>query len=124
MGFRRMNSRPVPRLPTPTPPRLRLVLVGSRAIAPVALRAVEVVDFARLTPALLDRLRPAALGFALFAEGHEAFQVLGRLERLGYRGRVLALAPPLPARRMVERELRAQAPGLRVRVVCLAELAQ
>lgn len=78
--------------------------------------------YAELTPGMLERLRPRAVAFALLARGQDAFQVLGRLERLGYRGRVLALAPPLPARRMVERELRAQARGLRVRVVCLAAL--
>lgn len=92
-----------------------------RALAAPRLR-VEVA-FRQLTPGTLERLAPRAVGFALFAEDCDAFQVLGRLERLGYRGRVLALAPPLPARRMVERELQAEARGLRLRVLCLAALA-
>jgi hypothetical protein len=78
---------------------------------------------AALTPAVLERLNPQALGIAVFAADPDAFHALSRLARLGYRGRVLAFAPPLPRRKLVERELRAHAPGLRVRVVCLLALA-
>jgi hypothetical protein len=113
-GTSRHSTVPAARTLLVTGPQTR-VLEQRPAMAPVG--------FSALTPGLLDRVQPAAVAFALFSPVQDAFQVLGRLERLGFRGRVLALAPPLPARRMVERELQAQAPMLRVRVLCLPVLA-
>jgi hypothetical protein len=103
----------------------RLVLIEAPELAVLCARrrAPAAVDLAALTPAVLERLNPQALGIAVFAADPDAFQALSRLARLGYRGRVLAFAPPLPRRKLVERELRAHAPGLRVRVVCLLALA-
>jgi hypothetical protein len=102
----------------------RFVLIGAPELAVLSARrrAPAAVDLAALTPAVLERLNPQALGIAVFAADPDAFQALSRLARLGYRGRVLAFAPPLPRRKLVERELRAHAPGLRVRVVCLLAL--
>ncbi|MGQ0567611.1 MAG: hypothetical protein ACT4OK_21460 [Gemmobacter sp.] len=97
--------------------------------------AAPELDPGHLPPACRARLMPApprlsrltadwiaergahAVVFALFARQPDAWQVCGHLRRMGYAGRVIALSPPLPNRRMVERELRADYPGLRLRVM-------
>ena len=55
--------------------------------------------------------------FALFSVQPDAWQIAGHLIRIGFAGRVIALAPPLPNPRMVERELRAEYPSLRLCVL-------
>lgn len=71
---------------------------------------------------MVEHAPPPAVGVAVFATDPDVFQVLGRLSKLGYKGRVIALAPPLPRRSIVEKEMRAQGPGLRLRLVCLPSL--
>jgi hypothetical protein len=78
--------------------------------------------FAALTPGLVERARPRAVVFGLFTAGLDAFQIVRRLERIGWRGRVLVLTAPLPNPRMVEQELRGQAPALRLRLIALPGL--
>lgn len=105
--------------------RRRLIVVAAPELEPLGRRRNPpfAIPFDEITAALLDRARPSAIGFALFATRFDAFQVLDRLSRLGFRGRVLALAPPLPRRKLVERELRGQAPGQKIRIFCLSSLA-
>lgn len=62
--------------------------------------------FPSLDGALLDQLKPAGVAFALFASGFDAPQLIARLSELGFTGWVCVITPPLPDRRMVERELR------------------
>ena len=57
------------------------------------------------------------LVFALFAAQPDAWQIGGHLTRVGFAGRLIALSPALPNRRMVERELRADYSALRLRVL-------
>ena len=78
------------------------------------------------TAAVLSQIlaqRPAAVAVALFGMSHDVLDLAEGLARAGYAGRVLALSPPLPNRRLVQRELAGQAPGLRLRLVTLASLA-
>ncbi len=105
--------------------RVRLVLVAAPELVALAgrRRPPPPVGLTAFTPAFLDQAAPAAIGLAVFAGKPDAFLVVQHLARLGYRGRVIALAPPLPRRSLVERELRAQAPGLRLRLVCLPALS-
>jgi hypothetical protein len=70
-----------------------------------------------LTRAWMDEVRLPAVVFALFATAPDAWSITAHLTAIGYRGRVFALAPPLPNRAMVERELRAECPDLRLRVL-------
>jgi galactokinase len=70
-----------------------------------------------LTPQWLAENRVQGIVFALFATGPDAWQIGSQLTRAGFGGKVLALSPALPNRRMVERELRADYPALRLRVL-------
>lgn len=101
-------------------------MIGAPELAGLSARSrtPKVIAFAALTSAMIENRAPAAIALAVFGADPDAFRVLSRLARLGYAGRVLALAPPLPRRNLVERELRAQAPRLRLRVVCVAALAE
>ena len=75
------------------------------------------VPFVRLDAALLARLAPRHVVCALFAADCDAMIVAERLTELGWRGRLMVVAHALPDRRMVERELQAIAPWIRVEVV-------
>ncbi|HSF63121.1 MAG TPA: hypothetical protein VLA78_01960 [Paracoccaceae bacterium] len=66
---------------------------------------------------LIARVAPRAVVFALFAEQNDALAILGRLAKAGHTGRIFALSPPLPNPRMVERELKARFPALRLRIL-------
>lgn len=80
-----------------------------------------------MMPALLAVVaaqRPRAVAVALFGMSHDVLDLTEGLARIGYRGLVLALAPPLPNRKLVQRELASQAPGLRLRLVTVAALAR
>jgi hypothetical protein len=96
---------------------------------------IEAPDLAALPPACRLRLMPAprrlshlsaqwlaenrvqGVVFALFATVPDAWQIGSQLTRAGFGGRLFALSPALPNRRMVERELRADYPALRLRVL-------
>jgi len=67
-----------------------------------------------LTATLLATLRPDRVLLPLMGRGHDAMQVIERLEALGYTGAITVLAPTLPHPRMVERELRSIGPGDRL----------
>lgn len=70
-----------------------------------------------LDGALIARVAPRAVVFALFAAQNDAMVVLDRLARAQHRGRIFALSPPLPNPRMVERELKGRFPALRLRIL-------
>lgn len=75
-----------------------------------------VAGYAALDGALLARVRPSRIVAPLFGRGFDATNVLAALERLGFAGPVVIAAPRLPDRRMVERELAALTPGLRIEI--------
>lgn len=115
----------LPFLPEPAPARGRgpriLAVDGGEVLAALhrcRRRPDVVLAHGRdLDAALIARLAPRAVVFALFGAQTDALAILGRLARAGHRGRVLALSPPLPNPRMVERELKARHPGLRLRIL-------
>lgn len=81
-------------------------------------RPEVVLGLARdLDAALIAQVTPCAVVFSLFAARHDAHAILDRLSAANFRGRVFALSPPLPDRAMVERELRARCPRLRLRIL-------
>ena len=83
--------------------RLRLVAVPRR--------------LSRLTPEWIVQSGARTIVFALFASQPDAWQIGGHLTRMGFMGRIIALSPALPNRRMVERELRGDYPALRLQVM-------
>lgn len=100
-----------------------LVFVDSPALPPGVLTCPRhgvpiVLPFAAITAGVFDRIDPLAVGLALFCPRVDATVVLERLLRIGYRGRILVLAPPLPDPRLVQRDLAALFPALRLRVLC------
>ena len=117
LALRALGARNAPPMLVIDSPGLPGRLAGcTRRGVPIAL------PFVALTGTVLDRLRPPAVVFALFGIEIDATMVLSRLEELNYRGRVFAVSPPLPNPGMVERELRSQHPGVRLRVVVMPEL--
>lgn len=79
------------------------------------------------TAAILSQIaaqRPRAVAIALFSMSYDVLDLAEGLARVGYKGRVLALSPPLPNRTLVQRELAGQVPGLRLRLVTVAALAR
>ena len=102
--------------------RLRLILIDAPELAalPPSCRARLVAApprLSRLTAEWIAGSGAQAIVFALFASQPDAWQIGGHLTRMGFRGRVIALSPALPNRRMVERELRADYPALRLQVL-------
>jgi hypothetical protein len=81
------------------------------------LGASVVVSPAPLDAALLARVAPQAVAFPLMGRTHDATQVLGVLDACGFGGEAIILAPPLPNRGMVARELAACAPRVRLTLV-------
>ena len=67
--------------------------------------------FVHLGAPLLRSVAPDVVAFPLFGPGYDALQVVERLGRLGYRGRMCCLTDPLPAPDMVRRELEAASGG-------------
>ncbi|QYK40760.1 MAG: hypothetical protein KF887_15310 [Paracoccaceae bacterium] len=96
-------------------------VIPARVLTIPRRNVVLLLPFAALTLSVVDRLRPPAVALGLFCPANDAAQVLARLARLGYRGRVLLLSPPLPDKGMVERELRGQFRSLRLWVAELPE---
>ena len=63
--------------------------------------------FAALDRQLLDCVTPICVMFPLFSADFDAFQVIERLNALGYCGKICVVTPSLPAPDMVLAELRA-----------------
>ena len=72
---------------------------------------------AGLTPAWIAQSGIDAIAFGLFATDPDVWQIGAHLMRTGFAGRLFALSPALPNRTMVERELCAEFPALRLRVM-------
>lgn len=109
----------------PPPRRTAVVAVGMPELAALGDRLparLTAPTTAALVAAIMAR-QPRAVATALFGQSPDILDLADRLARAGYRGRVLALAPPLPNRKLVRRELAAQGSGLRVVLVTLAALA-
>lgn len=90
------------------------------AVAPPLVQGrdeVKVIRFAGLTAACLAGFRPEVVLFPLFSIAEDATGILTRLHELGYQGECLVLCPNLPKPRLIEAELRALAPGIRVQVL-------
>ncbi len=66
---------------------------------------------------------PLAVALPLFALEFDVMDLLAEMSERRYRGRVLIVGPPLPRRALVTRELKSQAPNLRLRLVLVRELA-
>ena len=84
---------------------------------PILLEDVTHQRFADLTAEALLALAPSTVIMPLFAGAHDALSMVEALEAMGFRGRILVIAPPLPRPALVERELRSAGPGPRLMLV-------
>ena len=99
------------------PPRRMLYIT---AVTPALVQGrdeVKVIRFAGLTAACLAGFRPDVVLFSLFSIAEDATGILARLHELAYHGDCLVLCPKLPKPGLIEAELRALAPGMRVQVL-------
>ena len=71
-------------------------------------------SFAALTPAALESLAPNTVVIPLFGKAYDALHMVEALEKLGYTGCILAIAPALPNPAMAQSELRAAGPHHRL----------
>lgn len=82
-----------------------------------AAEGVTIAAFADLTAAYLAEVAPELVVLPLFSIQQDAVTMVEALMSLGYGGAISVMAPRLPDRAMVERELRALGPGLRLRLI-------
>ena len=78
---------------------------------------VTIAAFADLDAASLAEIAPELVVLPLFSVQQDATTMIEALMTLGYGGAISVMAPRLPDRAMVEAELRALGPGLRLRLV-------
>ena len=95
--------------------------VGFVHALPVHVTAVPIL-FSALEQKLVSSVAPTKVVVPLMARGFDAADVVEQLAICGYQGSVWVLAPKLPNRRMVERELKSMASGMQVEVIELDEV--
>jgi hypothetical protein len=78
---------------------------------------VTIAAFEELNAAYLAEIAPELVVLPLFSVRQDATTMVEALMDLGYAGAISVMAPRLPDRAMVERELRALGPGPRLRLV-------
>ena len=96
--------------------------VGFITSLPVHVTAIP-IQFSALEQKLVSSVSPTKVVVPLMARGFDAAEVVEQLATCGFRGSVWVLAPKLPNRRMVERELKSMAPGIQVELIELDEVA-
>jgi hypothetical protein len=97
--------------------RTVLVIDGARPGALPAEATQVALRYAQVNAHAISRILPDLVVLPLFGAGFDAIEALARLERFGFRGDVIVRTPDLPNSDIVERELSAVAPTLRVRLM-------
>lgn len=83
----------------------------------IPLEGVNHHTFNALTAEMLAKLAPTVVIMPLFTTEHDALAMVEALEALSFTGRIVVMAPALPNPKLVERELRAAGPGVRLTLV-------
>ncbi len=115
MNVRRLDPDGAPeRKPTTGPTILVVGRAGTSVLEQLRKRGGSVVatTLAGLDRSLLSRVSPDAIAFSLIGAAADATQVLSLLNGCGYVGEAIILAPRLPNRAMVARELASLAPSV------------
>ncbi|MBC7479830.1 MAG: hypothetical protein H7317_17365 [Pseudorhodobacter sp.] len=81
---------------------------------PFPLRGARHCHLTELDTDLLGLTAASCVILPLFTLGYDAMTAVELLEDLGYGGRIVVLAPPLPKPAVVEQELRQMGPGTRL----------
>ncbi|MGV8954757.1 MAG: hypothetical protein ACOH2M_26910 [Cypionkella sp.] len=77
--------------------------------------------YADLSLEALTQLGATAVVCHLFAGRIDAMMVLNRLAHIGYQGRCIVLCPSLPRRDLVQSELQAEAAGILIELIEVAQ---
>jgi hypothetical protein len=96
--------------------RTVLLIGGAEAGALPPDVTVVALPYARVTASIIVEVRPDLVIMPLFGPGFDAIEALTQLERFGFRGEIIVRGPNLPNSRIVERELAAVVPNLKVRL--------
>ena len=110
----RRTSRPAATEAEATAPSTRAIVLGFPAHPP---ESIAIDGPEKLDAVLLATMAPDKVICPLFAQDYDALVVAQILSRLGFGGTLVVVAPDLPNPRMVEREIRNQAGGIKVAVV-------
>ena len=94
---------------------------GFSTDVPLHVTAVSIL-FSALDQKLVSSIAPSKVVMPLVARGFDAAEAVEQLGTCGYRGAVWVLAPKLPNRRMVERELKSLVAGIHIEVIELDEI--
>ena len=88
-----------------------------RAQGQTSQRQVTHVRFAGLSRTAFDHVAPTTVAIPLIAKPYDALDMIAFLQDIGYAQRIVVIAPALPNRAMVERELRAAGPQGRLTLI-------
>lgn len=95
--------------------------VGFLDALPLHVTPVSIM-YSALEQKLVSSVSPTKVVVPLMTRAFDAAEVIEQLASCGYRGAVWVLAPKLPNRRMVERELKSMVQGIVVEVIELDEV--
>ena len=95
--------------------------VGFVSALPLHVTALP-ISFAALEQKLVASVSPSKVVIPLMTRGFDATEAIEQLGLCGYQGSVWVLAPKLPNRRMVERELKSIISGIQVEVIELDDV--
>jgi hypothetical protein len=95
--------------------------VGFVSALPLHVTPVSIL-FSALEQKLVSSVSPSKVVMPLMTRGFDAAEAIEQLATCGYQGTVWVLAPKLPNRRMVERELKSMVQGIQVEVIELDEI--
>ncbi|MEO6298829.1 MAG: hypothetical protein ABIV25_09010 [Paracoccaceae bacterium] len=117
-----MTTAPKPAMQPTAPDELQVVIAFDcqrllDADGPLPLEGVLHRNFSDLGPELLSDLKPTRIILPLFSAEHDAMAVIEILEGLKFSGQITVIGPDLPRPRLVERELRAMGPGVRLSLI-------
>lgn len=79
---------------------------------PPAISGFHWANLHDLSVELLEEISPDVILTPLFSPHYDAMDLAGRLQELGFQGRLRALAADLPNKKMVSREISASAPAI------------
>lgn len=96
------------------PGAARAIVLGFPAHPP---ESIGIEGPEKLDAVLLATMAPDKVICPLFSQDYDALVVAQILSKLGFGGTLVVVAPDLPNPRMVEREIRNQAGGIKVAVV-------
>ncbi|MDQ2088610.1 hypothetical protein [Marimonas arenosa] len=97
---------------------------GRNGPAPLGRHTPLFLDFNQLTRELLRQTDPDQVVSWLFCTAYDAHDVAHILTGCGFRGRYRAIAPALPNKAAVAREIRRAFPGLNFDIYCPANLSR